>query len=63
VNEKQTKTTFQLFRKNKRCQHIPITRHDKVIPHSNTVKKLGMTLDAKLHWKVHVKKREKLELK
>jgi len=42
---------------NKRCQHVPITINDKVIPHSNTWKYLRMTLDAKLRWKVHVKKK------
>jgi hypothetical protein len=36
----------------------------RTIPHSLTVKYLGMTLDAKLRWKVHVKKkREELGLK
>jgi ABC-type cobalamin transport system permease subunit len=36
----------------------------KAIPHSQTAKYLGMTLDAKLRWKVHVmKKREELGLK
>jgi hypothetical protein len=35
-----------------------------IIPHSQTAKYLGMTLDAKLGWKVHVKKkREELGLK
>jgi len=49
---------------NKRCQHIPITINDKVVPHSNTAKYLGMTLDAKLHWKARVKKKcNKLGLK
>jgi hypothetical protein len=33
---------------NTRCQHTPVTINDKVIPHSNTAKYLGMTLDAKL---------------
>jgi len=41
----------------KGCQRIPITIHDKVIPHSNTAKYLGLTLDAKLCWKAHVKKK------
>ena len=36
----------------------------KTIPHSQTAKYLGMTLDAKLRWKMHVKKkREELGLK
>jgi len=36
---------------NKRSQHIPITINDKVIPHSNTAKYLGMTLGAKVRWR------------
>jgi len=49
---------------NKRCQHIPITIYDRVISHSNTAKYLGITLDAKLCCKAHVKqKREELRLK
>jgi hypothetical protein len=36
----------------------------KIIPHSQTIKYLGMTLDAKLRWKMQVKKkREELGLK
>jgi len=36
----------------------------KSIPYSQTAKYLGMALDAKLRWKVHVKKkREKLDPK
>jgi hypothetical protein len=36
----------------------------KTIPHSLTAKYLGMTLGAKLRWKVHVKKkREELSVK
>ena len=44
---------------NKRCPHIPIIMNGKPIPHSQTAKYLGMTLDAKLRWKVHVKKKKR----
>jgi hypothetical protein len=44
---------------NQRCHHIPIPMNDKPIPHSQTEKYLGMTLDAKLRWKVHVKKKKR----
>jgi hypothetical protein len=49
---------------NKRCCHIPIIMNGKTIPHSQTARYLGMMLEAKLRWKVHVKKkREELGLK
>ena len=49
---------------NKRCRHIPIIINGKTIPYSHTAKYLGMTLDAKSRWKVHVKtKREEPGLK
>jgi hypothetical protein len=58
--DKSTNVNFT----NKRCHHIPIIMNGKTIPHSQTAKYLGMTLDAKLRWKVHVKKkREELGLK
>ena len=38
-----------------RCQHIPKTINDEVIPHSNTAKCIGMALDTKRRWKAHVK--------
>ena len=33
--------------------------HHQVVPYENTAKYLGMTLDAKLGWKPHVKKKQK----
>lgn len=49
---------------NKRIDHIPVRINNNLIPYSNTAKYLGITLDAKLRWKVHVKKkREELGLK
>lgn len=49
---------------NKRIQYIPVYINEKVIPHANTAKYLGMTLDVKLKWKAHVKKkREELGIK
>lgn len=49
---------------NKRVQYIPLTINGNIVPFSNTAKYLGMTLDAKLRWKEHVKKkREQLGIK
>lgn len=49
---------------NKRKQHLPIRFNDTQIPHADSAKYLGMTLDARLRWKVHVKKkREELGIK
>lgn len=49
---------------NKRINYKPIFINDKQIPYANTAKYLGMTLDSKLRWKAHVKKkREELGLK
>lgn len=49
---------------NRKVQYLPITINNNSIPHANTAKYLGMTLDTKLRWKVHVKKKkEQLNLK
>jgi hypothetical protein len=49
---------------NKKIQYIAVTINDNRIRHSKTAKYLGMTLDAKLWWKVHIKqKREELGVK
>lgn len=42
---------------NKKIQYIPVSINNMQIPYSNSAKYLGMTLDAKLRWKVHVKKK------
>ena len=45
-----------------RCfEHISVTINNQKVPYANTAKYLGMTLDAKLRWKAHVKK-ERQEL-
>jgi hypothetical protein len=41
---------------NRKFQHIPVTINIKFVPHLNKEKCLGMTLDAKLRWKIYVKK-------
>lgn len=49
---------------NRKCQPIPITINRKVVPYANEAKYLGMTLDARLRWKAHVKKkRQELGIK
>lgn len=49
---------------NKQKTYHPIEISGKQVPYSNTAKYLGMTLDAKLQWKEHIKiKKEHLELK
>jgi hypothetical protein len=48
---------------NRLCEHIPVTINNQNVPYANTAKYLGMTLNAKLRCKAHVKKkREELEL-
>jgi hypothetical protein len=42
---------------NKRIEHKPIYINHQVVPYENTAKYLGMTLDAKLRWKPHVRKK------
>lgn len=49
---------------NKKVNSIPIVINSKQVPYANTAKYLGMTLDTKLRWKEHVKKKkEELNLK
>lgn len=61
INEnKSTQVDFT----NKKIRHLPVMLNNVPIPHANTAKYLGMNLDAKLRWKVHVKKKcEELRLK
>jgi hypothetical protein len=42
---------------NRRFEHIPVTISSQKVPCSGTAKYLDMTLEAKLQWKAHVKKR------
>jgi hypothetical protein len=49
---------------NRKVRYIRVTIDGNRIPLSNTAKYLGMTLDAKLRWKEHVKKKvEELNIK
>jgi len=44
---------------NRRCSHIPIIMNGKIIPHSQTAKYLGMTLDASCAGRCMLRKKEK----
>uniref|UniRef100_A0A1B6CGK2 Reverse transcriptase domain-containing protein n=1 Tax=Clastoptera arizonana TaxID=38151 RepID=A0A1B6CGK2_9HEMI len=49
---------------NKRIDHKPVYINNQIVPYENSAKYLGMTLDAKLRWKPHVKKKqEELKMK
>lgn len=49
---------------NKHCDYHPIYINGMQVPYANTAKYLGITLDAKLRWKSHVKKkRQELDIR
>ena len=49
---------------NKKEKNLPVVLNNVPIPYANSAKYLGMNLDAKLRWKVHVKKKnEELRIK
>lgn len=59
----ESKSTHIVFT-NKKIKHCPIFINGIKIPHANTAKYLGMTLDTKLRWKEHIKKkRDELNIK
>jgi hypothetical protein len=55
VNE--SKSVYIDFTNNKIKQQ-PIFINGTKVPYATTAKYLGMTLDAKLRWKVHIKKKK-----
>lgn len=58
--EKSCRVDFSL----RPCNYIPTAINDKFIPRTDSAKYLGMHLDRRLNWKVHVKKkREELNVK
>ena len=58
VNLNEAKSAFVNFTI-KRDQHIPIRINNIQVPYADPAKYLGITLDARLRWKAHVKKKKK----
>lgn len=59
-----TKTVHVNFTNKKSVEHQPVVLNNNIIPHANSAKYLGMNLDIKLKWNVHIKKkREELGIK
>lgn len=58
MNLNENKSIHILFT-NKELRYLPLYLNGKVIPFANTAKYLGMTLDTKIKWKEHVKKKNK----
>ncbi|PNF37404.1 hypothetical protein B7P43_G16017, partial [Cryptotermes secundus] len=54
----ETKSTYMNFT-NQKLHQRSISLNGVRIPPANTAKYLGMTLDAKLRWKEHIKKKQK----
>jgi hypothetical protein len=52
------KSLYRLIYPGKRIEHKQIHINHQVVPYENTAKYLGMTLDDKLRWKPHVKKKQ-----
>lgn len=49
---------------NKKVDNLPVFLNNSQIPYANTAKYLGMTLDTKIKWKEHVKKKsQEMKLK
>lgn len=49
---------------NKKIKYLPLYINNMKIPHANTAKYLGMTLDTKIKWKEHIKKKtQEMKLK
>ncbi|RZF33214.1 hypothetical protein LSTR_LSTR009759 [Laodelphax striatellus] len=44
---------------NRKFDQIPLIINGKPVPYANEAKYLGMTLDTRLRWKAHVKKKER----
>ena len=58
----ETKSTHVNFT-NRKIEPLPILVNHQIILYTNLAKYLGMTLDAKFRWKLHVKKERGIKLR
>ena len=54
LKNKSTHVNFNKIKDN----YLPIMINSNLVPHENTAKYLGMTLNARFKWKEHVKKKQ-----
>lgn len=50
--------SIQVYFTSKKYEYTPVVDKKQIISNANKGKYIGMALDAKLRWKIHVKKKK-----